>query len=189
MKARRCAVLAVVLVLMLGPITTGHAANRDDPFNGEAPGVATSIWEATRRGAEGLWTVSTSLFAALDPFEYLPEQMPNRDRRFAAVMEAAGYRLTAIDTQEGLLGRVRYHFTQQRAPVPDDLERLRRGLSEHRAHHGGAVAVAERRVLRALLMVGTAPEFRVAAVNIDVLPWPKVSFHLMRRETVTQTVQ
>ena len=80
-----------------------------------------------------LAAAATSLFATPDPFEYLPEQMPNRDRRFLALMEAAGYRLAAIDTDEGLFGRVRYHFEQQRALSPGDLKRIRRGLVEHRA--------------------------------------------------------
>ena len=110
--------------------------------------------------------------------------MPDRDRRFLALMEAAGYRLAAIDTDEGLFGRVRYHFEQQRALASGDLERIRRGLVEHRARHSGPIASAERRALLALLMVGNAPGFRVASVNINLRPWPKVSFHLAARDPI-----
>jgi hypothetical protein len=77
---------------------------------------------------------------------------------------------------------VRYRLEQRRALVPGDLERLRRGVTEHRARHPGAMARAERRALRGLLAVGAAPGFRFAAVNIQVRPWPKVSFHLTARD-------
>src|SRR4051794_41879619 len=69
--------------------------------------------------------------------------MPDRDQRFLALMDAAGYRLAAIDTSEGVLGQVRIRFAQQGAPSPEDLDRLRRGLAEHRARHFSPVAEAE----------------------------------------------
>ena len=111
--------------------------------------------------------------------------MPNRDRRFVALMDAAGYRLAAIDTSEGLFGRVRYQFQQQRASSPDDLERIRRGFVEHRAHHSGPIASAERRALRGLLAVNAMTGYQVASVNIELLPWPKVSFHLTAQDPST----
>ena len=149
------------------------------------------VWPLQRRHVvpNGIYFVNRTMpaFILPDPVEYLPEQMPNRDRRFLALMEVAGYRLAAIDTDEGLFGRVRYHFEQQRAPSSGDLERIRRGLVEHRAHHSGAIASAQRRALLALLMVGDAPDFQVAAVNIDLRPWPKVSFHLTARDPIMRS--
>jgi hypothetical protein len=181
MKARRR--IAVTLVVLLTSTATGHAALGDEIAN-DAAGVAASAWEAAKAATGGLGTAAGSLFASPDPSEYLPARMPNRDRRFLALMEAAGYRLAAIDTDEGLFGRVRYRFRQQRALSPGDLERLRHGLAEHRARHPGAVASAERRALRGLLAVGAATGFRVAAVNVDLRPWPKVSFHLIARDPI-----
>ena len=175
--------VAIALVVMLTSATAGHAAPSEG-VDDEAAGIAASLWDSAKTGTGGLWTAATSLFATPDPFDYLPEQMPNRDRRFLALMEAAGYRLAAIDTDEGLFGRVRYHFEQQRASSPNDLERVRRGLVEHRAHHSGAIASAQRRALLALLMVGDAPGFQVTAVSIDLRPWPKVSFHLTARDPI-----
>jgi hypothetical protein len=186
MKAPRR--IAVALVVVLASATTGPAALGDEIADGAA-GVAASAWEAAKAATGGLWTAAGSLLASPDPFEYLPEQMPNRDRRFLALMEAAGYRLAAIDTGEGLFGRVRYRFRQQRALSPGDLERIRRGLAEHRARHSGAVASAERRALRGLLAVGAATGFRVAAVDVDLRPWPKVSFRLTPRDPIAAPLQ
>jgi hypothetical protein len=181
MKARRR--IAVTLVVMLASVTTGRAALGDEIAN-EAAGVAASAWEAAKAASGGLWTAAGSLFASPDPSEYLPARMPDRDRRFLALMEAAGYRLATIDTDEGLFGRVRYRFRQQRALSPGDLERLRYGLAEHRARHSGAVAAAERRALRGLLAVGAASGFGVATVDVALRPWPKVSFHLTARDPI-----
>jgi hypothetical protein len=171
--------LAVALVVLLTSTTCGHAAPHED-----AAGAAGSLWDAARTGTEGLWTAAGSLFAALDPLEYLPEQMPDRDRRFLALMQAAGYRLAAIDTDEGLFGRVRYRFEQQRTPSPDDLERVRLGLVEYRARHSGSVALTERRALIGLLAVSAAPSFRVDVLKLDVRPWPTVSFHVIPRDRI-----
>ena len=99
-------------------------------------------------------------------------------------METAGYRLAAIDTGEGLFGRVCYRFRQQRELSPGDLERLWYGLEEHRACHPGAAASAERRALRGLLAVSAATDFQVDAVDVDLRPWPKVSFHLTARNPI-----
>jgi hypothetical protein len=166
-----------------------HRARGGNEIADGAAGVAASAWEAAKAATGGLWTAVGSLFGMPDPFEYLPEQMPNRDRRFLALMEAAGYRLAAIDTGEGLFGRVRYRFRQQRALAPGDLERLRHGLAEHRARHSGAVASAKRRALRGLLAVGAATGFRVAAVDVDLRPWPKVSFRLTPRDPIAAPLQ
>jgi hypothetical protein len=109
--------------------------------------------------------------------------MPDRDQRFLALMDAAGYRLSAIDTAEGVLGRVRVHFVQQATPSPEDVDRVRRGLAEHRTRRAGSVALAEWRALRGALAVNATSGYRASAVNLDLLPWPKVSFHVVPRDT------
>jgi hypothetical protein len=181
MKARRR--IAVAMVVLLASTTTGPAALGDEIAD-HAAAVAGSAWEAAQAATGGLWTAAGSLFALPDPSEYLPARMPNRDRRFLALMEAAGYRLAAIDTGEGLFGRVRYRFRKQRELSPGDFEHLRYGLAEHRAHHSGAAASAERRALRGLLAVGAATDFQVDVVNLDLRPWPKVSFYLTARDPI-----
>jgi hypothetical protein len=107
--------VAVALVVLLTSGAVGHAASRSEQATDDAAGLAASAWEAVKTGAGGLWIAAGSLFGTPDPFEYLPEQMPDRDQRFLALMDAAGYRLAAIDTSEGVLGRVRIRFAQQRA--------------------------------------------------------------------------
>ena len=173
---------AGVLVILLASSVVGHAAPSAEAVADDAAGVATTVWDRVKTGAGGLWTTASSLFTTLDPYEYLPEQMPNRDQRFLALMDAAGYRLAAIDTADGVLGRVRIHFVQQGAPSPDDLDRVRRGLAEHRARHAGSVALAEWRALRGVLAVNATSGYRASAVNVDLLPWPNVSFHVVPRD-------
>jgi hypothetical protein len=46
------------------------------------------------------------------------------------------------------------------------------------------VAAAERRALRGVLAVNAATGFRVAVVDVDLRPWPKVSFRLAARDPV-----
>src|SRR4051812_49058858 len=113
MKLLHRVVVALVVLLTSGAV--GHAASRSERAADDAAGLAASAWDAVKTGAGGLWIAAGSLFGTPNPFEYLPEQMPDRDQRFLALMDAAGYRLAAIDTSEGVLGRVRIRFAQQRA--------------------------------------------------------------------------
>ena len=181
MNAFRSAAAVVVILLALAPV--GHAAPSGEAVADDAAEVATTVWDRVKTGAGGLWTAAGSLFTTLDPLEYLPERMPGRDQRFLALMDAAGYRLAAIDTTEGVLGRVRVHFGQEdAAPSPDDVDRVRRGLAEHRTRRAGSVALAEWRALRGALAVNATSGYRASAVNLDLLPWPKVSFHVVPRD-------
>jgi hypothetical protein len=180
MTATRSATAALVILLASGAVS--HAAPSGEAVANDAAEVASSMWHRVKTGAGGLWTAAGSLFATLDPLEYLPEQMPDRDQRFLALMDAAGYRLSAIDTAEGVLGRVRVHFVQQATPSPEDVDRVRRGLAEHRTRRAGSVALAEWRALRGVLAVNATSGYRASAVNLDLLPWPKVSFHVVPRD-------
>src|SRR4051812_13253842 len=182
MKLLHRVVVALVVLLTSGAV--GHAAPRGEPAadDAAAAGIAASAWDAVKTGAGGLWIAAGSLFGTPDPFEYLPEQMPNRDQRFLARMDAAGYRLAAIDTSEGVLGQVRIRFAQQGAPSPEDLDRLRRGLAEHRARHFSPVAEAEWRAPRGAVAVNATAGYRASAVTMDLLPWPKVSFRVIPRD-------
>src|SRR4051794_19561595 len=182
MTATRGATAALVILLASGAV--GHAAPSGEAVADDAADVASSMWHRVKTMTGGLWTATGSLFATLDPYEYLPEQMPNRDQRFLALMDAAGYRLAAIDTAGGVLGRVRVHFVQEdAAPSPDDVGRVRRGLAEHRTRRAGSVALAEWRALRGVLAVNATSGYRASAVHLDLLPWPKVSFHVVPRDT------
>ena len=117
MNALRCAAAVLVVLVRTGGV--GHAAPGGDAIGDSATDIAASAWDWVKAGAGGLWTAVSSLFATPDPFESLPEQMPNRDQRFLALMDASGYRLIAIDTSEGIVCRVRVRFAQQRTPSPD----------------------------------------------------------------------
>jgi hypothetical protein len=173
--------IAAACALLLISSGDARAADGDAPVADRTAGAAASAWETVRAGAGNLSAAVASLFATPDPFDYLPEQMTERDQRFLALMDAAGYPLAEIEIDGGLVGDVSYRFAQGREPSAADLEVVRRGLAEHAALYGGALAAAERRTLRGLLAVADAPGFRVAAVRVDVLPWPEVRFRLVAR--------
>jgi hypothetical protein len=165
-----------VLALALGGAITVHAQDS------VGQSMADGAWESVRSAAGGAAAAVASLFVAPDPFDYLPDQMPERGRQFLALMDAAGYPLSAIHTGGGWFGHVAYRFQQQRQASPGDLERVRRGLEQHAARYSGATARAERRALRGLLALADAPGFRAETVEVEVLPWPEVRFHLAPRD-------
>jgi hypothetical protein len=172
---------AVAALLLASGGSAAHAAAGDEGLAAGAAAAAGSAWEAVTSGAGSLWAALAGLFVAPDPFELLPERMAERDQRFLALMDTAGYPVAAIETDDGLVGHAGYRFEQRREPSAGDLDLLRRGLAEHAARYGGPLANAERRALRGLLSLADAPDFRVASVRLDVLPWPQVSFRLAAR--------
>lgn len=179
-RRRAVAALAVAWSLAALPPAWPAAAGDGGGVADDAAGAAASAWEAVKAGTSGLWAAATGLvgLGAPEPFDYLPERLPARDQGFLVLMDEAGYRLAAIETGGRLLGSVRYRFVQERVPSLGDLDRVRRGLAEHADRFSGATASAERRALRALLAVADAQGFRVAAVDLKLLPWPEVRFQL-----------
>jgi hypothetical protein len=169
---------AVAVLLSWSPMVRAQESGAAD--------LAGSVWQSISSAANDLVAAVAGLFVDRDPYDYLPEQLSERDRMFLALMEAAGYGLAEIDIGEGVLGEVTYRFNMQRAPSAGDLERVRRGLAAHEERTSGATARAQRRALSGLLAVADAPQFQVSAVRIDLLPWPAVRFHLTARPAKAQ---
>lgn len=174
-RAQLSGLAAFLAVVLAGTV----AAQTEEPAS---PGLADAAWRAVETGAGSIAATVASLFVTPDPFDFLPEQMPERGRRFLALMDGAGYPLAAIDTGGGWFGHATYRFEQQRDASLGDLERVRRGLADHAARYSGATARAERRALGGLLALSDARGFRAVAVEVEVLPWPEVRFHLAPRD-------
>lgn len=177
MPLRRTVGLCLLILSLSVPV---QAADGNDLAAG-ATSMATSAWESMKSAAGSLWAAVASVLVAPDPFEFLPERVPDRERRFLALMDAAGYPLVAIETDDGIVGHVSYRFEQRREPSAADLDLVSKGLAEHTARYGGPLAAAERRALKALLGLADAASFKVAAVRVDVRPWPQVRFSLAAR--------
>lgn len=177
MPLRRMVGLCLLISSLNSPV---RAVDGNDLAAG-ATSAATSAWESMQSAAGNVWAAIASVLIAPDPFEYLPERLPDRERRFLALMDAAGYPLVAIETDDGIVGHVSYRFEQRREASAGDLELVGKGLAEHTARYGGPLAAAERRAVRGLIGLADAASFKVAAVRVDVRPWPQVSFSLAAR--------
>jgi len=112
------------------------------------------------------------------PFDWLPEQMSERERDFVAAMQALGYRLAGAETGGGLLPSVQYRFVLEREPTPADVERARASLEQHRARYWGINATGQRSVLRSLIDASGSTAMRVAAVEIGLRPFPWIRYEL-----------
>ncbi|MGE0725682.1 MAG: hypothetical protein AB7O45_14985 [Alphaproteobacteria bacterium] len=124
------------------------------------------------------WTASAvgSMLLPAAPGSYLPDQWPESDRAFLGLMQAAGYRLAAVETGGMILAHVAYRFVQERQLSEADRLDAVRALEAHRAAHRGIAPSLHRWVVESVLEAGLSPGYRVAAVTLTTRPLPSLAF-------------
>src|SRR5690349_11150192 len=101
MRVRRASATGCA-VLLLCLLVAGHAraADAPPPDAGEwythPLSIIGSAAKAVGSAAGSVWASIGGLFGGSDPYEYLPNQVSDDDRRFIAVMDALGLQLGEI---------------------------------------------------------------------------------------------
>jgi hypothetical protein len=180
---RRFACSAVLLLAFAVP-RVSHAA--------EMPAGATPWYEsplammygaakATGSAAGSAWASVSGLFGGSEPYDYMPSQLSEDDRRFFATLDALGLQLSAISVGGGILSHSSYRFVAARDPSDVDIQRAERKLAEFRAASGGLRNGAKQRISRAILDVAGDNGFVLTAVVIELWPWPSVQYEISAR--------
>jgi hypothetical protein len=128
-----------------------------------------------------LWSSVTSLFVGGNPYDYLPGQISDDDKRFFAALNAVGLELSEIKVGGGTFSHSSYRFVAARDPSDVDLQRGERELEDYTARAGGLRAAAKQRIIRAVLDVAGDKNFILTAVVVDLWPWPSVSYEMTAR--------
>ncbi len=177
---RRSLCCAVLLLTLSG---TARAA--DAPSGGPwyahpwtvLGGAADLVGSATT----SIWASISGLFGGSDPYEYLPNQISDDDRRFFATLDALGLQLAEIKVGGGTLSHSSYRFVAAREPSDVDIQRAERKLEEYRAASGGLRASAKQRIVRSILDVAGDKGFILTATVVDLWPWPSVRYEISAR--------
>jgi hypothetical protein len=181
------AVSCAVLVLLLGLVLSGHARAADAPVTDTGPwylhplSVVGGAAKAIGSAADSVWVSISSVFGGGDPYDYLPSQISDDDRRFFATLDALGLQLGEIKVGGGTFSHSSYRFVAARDPSDVDIERAERKLEEYRNAAGGLRASAKQHIVRSILDVAGDKGFILTAVNIDLWPWPSVNYEITAR--------
>lgn len=127
------------------------------------------------------WNGFTSMFAPSEPYDYLPGQISDDDRRFFASLEAVGLQLSEIKVGGGTFSQPSYRFVAARDPSDVDIQHAERMLAEYRASVGGLRAGAKQRIAQAVLDVAGDHSFILTAVVVQLWPWPSASYEVTAR--------
>jgi hypothetical protein len=180
-RAACCAALLLGFVVS----TTARAA--------DAPAADTGPWylhplsavggaaKAVGSAADSVWASITGLFGGSDPYEYLPSQISDDDRRFFAALDAIGLQLSEIKVGGGAFSHSAYRFVAAREPSDVDIERAERKLDEYRGAVGGLRARAKQHIVRSIMDVAGDKGFILTAVVVDLWPWPSVNYEITAR--------
>jgi hypothetical protein len=189
MQLRRACTTGCVVLLCL--IIAGHARAADAPAPAPAPdagdwythplSILGSAARSVGSAADSAWTSIGGLFGGSDPYEYLPSQVSDDDRRFIAVLDALGLQLGEIKVGGGLFSHSRYRFVAARDASDVDIQRAERMLEDYRTAASGLRTSAKQRIIRAVLDVAGDKNFVLTAVIVDMWPWPSVKYEITAR--------
>ena len=174
-------------VLLLGLAISGHARAADLPTADTAPwyvhplSVVGGAVKAVGSAAGSVWTSVSSVFGGSDPYDYLPNQISDDDRRFFETLDAVGLQLAEIKVGGGTFSHSTYRFVAARDPSDVDIQRAERKLDEYRSTAGGLRAAAKQHIVRSILDVEGDKGFVLTAVVIELWPWPTVNYEISAR--------
>jgi hypothetical protein len=143
--------------------------------------VVTGAAKAVGAAASSAWTGVSTLFAGGDPYDYMPSQIGEDDRRFFATLDALGLQLSEIKVGGGALSHSSYRFVAAREPSDVDVRRAERMLDEYIAASGGPRNGAKQHIARAVLDVANDKGFVLTAVVVELWPWPAVKYEMTAR--------
>ncbi len=148
--------------------------------------VAGIIASGTRDTAVAIWHAAASFVLPAAPFDHMPDRASAQEVAFIGVMEEAGYQLAGVTTGGGLLPEVSYRFVLVREPTEDSAARAARAMERHQETHSGPVAIAQRRIVAAVLDLPAQDPFLITAVVVGIRPWPWVRYEMTRRDTAIE---
>lgn len=172
--------------LLCGLALSSGAQAADTPADSSAwylrpLSVVTGAVKVVGSAAGSVWTGVSTLIAGGDPFDYMPSQIGEDDRRLFAVLDAAGLQLGEIKVGGGALSHSSYRFVAAREPSDVDIRRAEAKLTEYQAVAGGLRNGARQRIARAVLDVAGDKTFVLTAVVIELWPWPSVQYEMNAR--------
>jgi hypothetical protein len=132
--------------------------------------------------ATSTWGSFTSFLKPTQPYEVLPDQLGEDDRRFFASLETLGLKLGEVTVRGAVLPYAGYRFVAAREPSDADIERARRELESYRRSYDSLRAKAKQGILRALIDIAGDKTYVVTAVNLDLALWPSASYEINRRD-------
>jgi hypothetical protein len=175
---------ACCIALSLGIAMSGSARAADADaaaWYARPLALAGDALKAVGSTAGSVWSGVSGLFGAGDPYDYMPSQIGEDDRRFFATLDALGLQLAEIKVGGGTFSHSSYRFVAARDPSDVDIQRAERKLDEFRAASGGLRNGAKQRIARAVLDVAGDKGFVLTAAVIELWPWPSVNYEMTAR--------
>lgn len=170
-------------MLLVGVLSLGSVNAQSAPAAVEAPWYD-QVLDVVGAALGSVWAGIGGLFVSSDPYDHLPSQISEDDRRFIATLDAAGLTLAEIKVSGGIFSHSVYRFVASREPSDVDIQRAERKLQEYRGAARGLRAAAEQRILRAVLDVTSDRSFVLTAVIVELWPWPSVNYEMTARSQV-----
>jgi len=179
--------MRLICPMLLCLAVIGNAQAADMPAQDPGPwylhplSVVGGAVKAVGSAAGSAWSGVASWFGGSDPYDYLPSQVSDDDRRFFATLQALGLQLSEIKVGGGTFSHSSYRFVAAREPSDADIQNAERRLEEYRIAAGGLRAGAKQRIARAVLDVESDRSFLLTAVVVELWPWPTVSYEMNAR--------
>jgi hypothetical protein len=164
------------------PVRAADPPPAETPWLARSMSMAGGALTSLGAGVVSVWNGAGRLVTPAQPLESMPELISDDDRRFFAVLNAIGLRLSEIKVGGTLVASSSYRLVAAREPSPGDLERGERLLDEYRSAASGVRAGAKERIAQAVIDLAGDTGFVLTAVVIELSPWPSASYEMNARE-------
>jgi hypothetical protein len=135
-------------------------------------------WSSFGAAATSAWT----MLRPVQPYQALPDQLGDEDRRFFISLETLGLKLAEVRIAGSVFPYAVYYFVAAREPSSADIERATKELDAYRLSYDGFRARAKQRTVQALLEVAGDRTYVVSAVDVELSLWPSASYEINRRD-------
>lgn len=182
---RRHASRGWLLASLLCAALPAHAADpapaAPTSWLSQSVAIADAVYQSTKSGVASAWGAVTGLMTPSQPYEALPDLLSDDDRRFFAVLDAVGLKLSEVKFGGVVMSSSQYRFVAAHEPSVADFERAARALDAYRATAGGLRAGAKERIARNILDLAGDRNLLLTAVAIELSPWPNASYEMNAR--------
>ena len=183
----RAAVRGTIALLCIAPVLTAEPSRAAEPSREYPPWfsdparAATDAARSVGSTLEGWWQGLSGWVTPDGSGSLLSAQVSDDDRRFFAILEAIGLKLTEVSVGKGVFPVATYRFTAAQEPSDEDVQRAEVLLRAYRDDAAGFRPRAKQRIARSVLDAAASAGFTLSSVEVTLSPWPDASYQVVAR--------
>lgn len=163
-----------VSIYLALPISIAHAQGAS--LKSDALEVSRKAWDTVSSAVSSVWGYVTPDKASGLLSKTLISHDQEGDVDFKALMKAAGYSIKRVESGIGVVPHLAIKYGRSIELAEHDILHAHRLLRRHQKLHRTPLSILQREIVTAVLELQAMKSYSLEAVELVVLPLPKVQF-------------